>query len=160
MRVHRKVWRYVPAGAHPLHVGYILRAGGRWNRQGVYGCIYTAFTQQGARAEYHKYIRRETPSRFNREPKELVSIQVFVDPVMDLTDKTISPISPQEPFLIEDTPADLESCRSLADAIRRMGYVGIIAPSAALLGEKNLIIYIDGLAGNIHLDEGGDRVPL
>ncbi len=160
MRIQRKVWRHVPAGAHPLHAGYILRAGGRWNRRGVYGCIYTAFSQQGVRAEYMKYLKREASSDLGVGPRELVSIRVDIEPVADLTNTETSPIPPDEPFLIGDESADLEACRALADSLRSNDFVGIIAPSAALLGEKNLIIYIDGLAGNVRLDEGGDRVPL
>ena len=160
MRIRRKVWRHVPAGAHPLHAGYILRAGGRWNRWGVYGCLYTAFTQKGARTEYKKYVQREAASGFGVEPRELVSIQAALEPVADLTNKKTSTISPDEPFLTGDEPADLEACRALADSLRSDGFVGIIAPSAALPRGKNLMIYIDGLAEHVRLDVGGDRIPL
>jgi RES domain-containing protein len=160
VRIRRKVWRHVPAGAHPLHAGYILRAGGRWNRQGVYGCLYTAFTQRGVRAEYQKALHSRGLEGFDLAPSEIVSFQVDLEPVADLTDKKSSPVPPGEPFLTGDEPADLEACRALADSLRSDGYVGIIAPSAALDGEKNLVIYIDGVAKNIRLDDGGDRIPL
>ena len=107
-----------------------------------------------------KYLKREASSDLGVGPRELVSIRVDIEPVADLTITETSPIPPDEPFLIGDESADLEACRALADSLRSNDFVGIIAPSAALLGEKNLIIYIDGLAGNVRLDEGGDRVPL
>lgn len=160
MRIRRKVWRHVPAGAHPLDAGYILRAGGRWNRKGVYGCLYTAFTQRGVRAEYEKALRSRGLKGFELTPREIVSIRADLEPVADLTDKKASPVSPNEQFLTGDDAADLEACRALADSLRSDGFVGIVAPSAALDGEKNLVIYIDGLAKNIRLDDGGDRIPL
>ncbi len=107
-----------------------------------------------------KYLQREASSDLGVGPRELVSIQVDLESVADLTNKETSPVPPDEPFLTGDEPADLEACRALADSLRRDGFVGIIASSAALPDEKNLIIYIDGLAGNVRLDDGGDRVPL
>ncbi|MCK4782794.1 MAG: RES family NAD+ phosphorylase [Desulfobacteraceae bacterium] len=146
MRYKGKVWRHVPAGAHPLHAGYILRAGGRWNRQGVYGCLYTSLTKRGALAEFAKFFHNLS--------------DVDLDPVADLTNKATSPIPPDEPFLTGNDPSDFEACRALADSLRAAGYVALITPSAARPGEKNLDIYLDGLAGNKHIDEGGERIPL
>ena len=150
----------MPAGAHPLHAGYILRAGGRWNRQGAYGCLYTSLTRSGVRTEYRKALERAGADGFAMKPREIVSILAELEPVLDLTDEASSPVRPMESFLTGDAPADLEACRTLADALRAGGYAGLITPSAASPNAKNLVIYIDGPAGQIRLDDGGDRIPL
>ncbi|MCJ7709171.1 MAG: RES family NAD+ phosphorylase [Anaerolineales bacterium] len=159
MRYRGKVWRHVPAGAHPLNAGYILRAAGRWNRPGIYGCLYTSLTPDGARAEYHKYLRRAGVVGATN-PRELVSIEVDIDAIVDLTDSGSSPVPPTSPFLTGDDPKELERCRSLADSLRARGCAGILAPSSAAPGDKNLAIYIDGIAGNVTLEAGADRLPL
>lgn len=160
MRYKGEVWRHIPAGEHPLHVGYILRASGRWNRAGVYGCLYTAFTKEGAIAEYKKFLERENTTSIKSKPRDLISIKVNVNPVLDLTSKKTALVLPTSPFLTGDDPEDLEKCRVLADTARDQGYAAIIAPSAAINGEKNLLIYIDGPADDIQLDDGGERIPL
>jgi RES domain-containing protein len=157
MRVRREVWRHIPKGKEPLHVGHILRATGRWNRAGVYGCLYTSLKEEGAVAEYRKYLEKANIDFSKTKPRDLITIKVDLDPVMDLTNKKKSLVSPDSPYLTGDEPEDLENCRALADTIRDQGYAGIIVPSAAVDGEKNLIIYIDGPAGKIKIDDGGTR---
>jgi len=157
--LNRKVWRHVPKGAEPLHVGYILKASGRWNRGGEYGCLYTSFSKSGARSEYRKLMER-TGTGGVLAPRDLVSIRVGLARVADLTDPASSPVSPASEFLIGDDDAGLEQCRLLADYLRGQGYGGLIVPSAAEAGTKNLVIYIDGPAGEVELRDGGDREPI
>lgn len=160
MKFKGTVWRHVPREAFPLHVGFILKARGRWNREGEYGCIYTSLKKKGARAEYHKYLQKSEVNAKKLKPRELVSIEVEISPIVDLTVSNPLSISPKASFLIGDRPDDLESCRTLADSLRAEGYAGIIVPSASCKGEKNLIIYTDGPPRNLSLEVGGERIPL
>lgn len=160
MRFKGEVWRHIPAGEYPLHAGYILRASGRWNRAGVYGCLYTAFTKEGAIAEYEKFLERENTTSIKSKPRELVSIKVDINPVLDLTSKKTALVPPTSPFLTGDDPDALEKCRVLADTAREQGFAAMIVPSAVIEGGKNLVIYVDGPAGDIQLDDGGKRIPL
>jgi len=88
---------------------------------------------------------------------DLVSIEGDVHLVIDLTEADNGIVDPAAAFLTGDSPEDFEKCRSLADDLRSAGFVAAIAPSAASPGEKNLVIYIDGPAQQIALDQGPDR---
>jgi hypothetical protein len=124
-------------------------------RLSVHGA-HPARRQSGIR----KALEDLQPGRQAHNPRELVSILVDLEAVVDLTDWASSPISPEAPFLTGSNPEDLEACRALADALRAQGYVGLLVPSAAASNEKNLIIYIDGLAGKINIYEGDEQLPL
>jgi len=162
LRFQGNVWRHVPAGAHPLHAGYILQARGRWNRAGLYGCLYTSLEPVGAVAEYLKYLQQAGISPGNRPHKrKLVSLQVNLSPVMDLTDPEGSPVPPSASFLVGDSASDLEACRNLADSLRSLGYAGIIAPSSPAPAFKNLMIYLDHTPSkDVQIMEGADRIAL
>lgn len=154
------VWRHVPAGAHPLHAGWILRASGRWNRPGRYGCLYTATSRGGAVAEWQRYVERAGPGT-DRRPRDVVSIVVRVRPVADFTDHTFCRrFGVTLAQLTGDADADWEACRTLADVLRAERYRALHAPSAALTGTANLIIYLEGAADDLLLNEGGDRTAL
>jgi RES domain-containing protein len=155
------VWRYVPRGAHPLHVGFILLAHGRWNRHGQYGCLYTSLSREGALAEYTKELRRIGIEPVADQRKDLVSLNVGVARVLDLTDaRQRRHFGITLDTLTNDGDDDLESCRLVADLARLRGYGAILSPSAALAGAQNLNLYIDGRADHMRLMEGSDRSPL
>lgn len=155
------VWRYVPRTAHPLHVGFILLAAGRWNRHDDYGCLYTSLSREGAQAEYAKELKRLGIDSNADQPKDLVSLSVGVARVLDLTDdRERKRFGITLATLAGDTEDDLESCRLVADLARLQGYDAILSPSAALTGARNLNLYIDGRADHLRIMEGPDRAPL
>jgi RES domain-containing protein len=155
------VWRIVPAKAFALHVGYILRARGRWNREGVYGCLYTALSREGALAEWAKYLRAAGVPPEASAPRDLVSLEMQVEPVLDLTSPAVRrKLRIQLATITGDSPEDLEVCRSIADLARQQGYVAILSPSAALRGSTNLNLYVDGRADHYLLGEGSHRLSV
>jgi len=72
---------HVPKGAYVLHTGFILRANGRRNRPGLYGCLYTAMTQEGVATEYLKYLARSGVNPSAIVPRDLVTVKVVIRPV-------------------------------------------------------------------------------
>ena len=158
MKFEGEVWRHIPAGAHPLNLRYILKASGRWNRAGIYGCLYTSLSELGARAEFDKYLLKSGLSIALINPREIVSIIAKVNNVLDITSPNNGYVHPDELYLVGDEAGHIEKCHKLADAARLAGYVGLLVPSAAIDNERNLIIYIDGPPDEIDLDVGGKRI--
>ena len=155
-----RVWRHVPVGAEPLHLGWILRAGrGRWNsRRPRLPCLYTSLTAAGATAEFEKHhATYGAPRR-----RDLVSVEVDVGPVLDLTDRRILRAAGIDPeVLTGDRPWELAACRAIAGHfVLGEGYGAILAPSAARTGESNLMIYLRTTAGIRHLGNGPDRLTI
>ncbi|HET7585106.1 MAG TPA: RES family NAD+ phosphorylase [Gemmatimonadaceae bacterium] len=155
------MWRYVPRNAHPLDVGFVLRADGRWNRYGEYGCLYTSLSRTGALAEYAKLLTHVGIPPADDAQRDLVTIRVHVRRVLDLcTPSILRSLNITTGDITGDNGDSLELCRTLADNARSDGYNAILSPSAAAGGEKNLNIYIDGGAQDILLALGSIREPL
>ena len=155
------VWRHVPVGAEPLHLGYILKATrGRWNtRRPRLPCLYTALTPEGAIAELDKHAEAFAGRRRRRD---LVSLRVDVDNILDLTAAgTRARLRAPKAVLTGDEPGDLVFCRALARREVLHGrYDAILAPSAALRGGVNLMIYTVRTDHIHELANGPDRVTI
>lgn len=155
-----RVWRHIPVGAVPLHLGWILRAGrGRWNTQRPrLPCLYTSLRPQGAIGEYQKHLAEYGhPKR-----RDLVSLDVSVRPVLDLTSARIRQrLGVSLDTLTGDTSADLIRCRRIArEAVLRDEYCAILAPSASIRGDVNLMIYIESTRGIRSMMDGPDRITI
>lgn len=155
-----RVWRHVPVGAEPLHLGWILKATrGRWNtRRPRLPCLYTSLTPEGAVAEFEKHLAEYGAPR----RRDLVSIDVGVGPVLDLTSSRILRRLGLDPAaLTGDGPGDLAACRAIARGHVLHGpYRAILAPSASLPGAANLMIYVESTNGIQDLSNGPDRVTI
>ena len=156
----------MPAGAEPLHLGaFLSHSQGRWNRKGQYAALYTALTEAGARAEWRRLVELAGSAV---GPRELVSIDVSVEPLLDLTDLenyqdlcTRARLIPQTGFLSALAGVGHEHCQRLADQARKERYTALLVPSAAAPGEVNLVVYADVVAPKqIVLANGPDRVGL
>jgi len=155
------VWRHIPRDTHPLHAGYILQAAGRWNREGLYGALYTSLSKHGAIAELLKLTAHQGIPISDLDPRDLVSIKVTCSPVLDLTS-----IGVRRRFgitlvqLRSDTFHSIEHCRTIADLGRQQGFRGILAPSAADNDATNLVVYLEGPTQSLWLEEGGKRFAI
>jgi hypothetical protein len=145
-------------GAQPLHAGWMQLARGRWNTQRPrIACLYTSYSADGALTEYDKLAREE--AGYATRPRDLVSIQVDVEPVLDLCDPEV-----QLRYEITDRLMRGRSyawChRVVNEAILRDGYRAIRAPSAAVDGVVNLMIYPESQDGRLRYSDGPDRLPI
>ena len=158
MRVRREVWRHVPRGAEALHAGWMQLARGRWNTQRPrIACLYTAYTAWGALGEYDKLANGE--AGYATRPRDLVSIRVDVQPVLDLTD-------PEQCERYGIRPGELAAARYTAchrvvrEAVLRDGFRAIRAPSAAVPREINLMIYPESQHGRLRYSDGASRIAI
>jgi RES domain-containing protein len=143
-----------------LHLGWILEAKrGRWNTQRPrLPCIYTSLKPQGAIAEFHKHLAEyNAPQR-----RDLVSINVSVRPVLDLTNpRIVRRLGIDAGLLTGDSQRALVTCRAIArQHVLHGPFRGILAPSAALDNEVNLMIYIESTNGIQSLENGPDRITI
>lgn len=145
-------------GAQPLHAGWMQMARGRWNTQRPrIACLYTSHTADGALAEYDKLVREEPG--YGTRPRDLVSVKVDVEPVLDLFD----------PEMVERY--ELTGSRMLGrgygfthqavrQAVLHDGFRAIRAPSAAVDGVVNLMIYPESHEGRLRYFDGPDRLAI
>lgn len=134
------------------------RARGRWNTQRPrITCLYTAYTERGALAEYDKLAREPA---YSRRPRDLVSVRVDVAPVLDLTNPDLQAhYTITVAQIIGERSHDLSACRRVVRrAVIEDGYRAVRAPSAAMLGEMNLMIYPESQHGRLLLSNGGARL--
>lgn len=127
----------------------------------MYGCLYTSLTKTGAIAEYRKVLARLGLRPEAQEPRDLTSVLVVVEPVLDLTDAAvIKRLRVDAAAILRDDDEALELCRLISDIARAEGYSAVLSPSVAAHGARNLNIYIDTPPSQLQLSPGAKREPL
>jgi RES domain-containing protein len=123
--------------------------------------LYTALTREGALAEFRKHFLDAGFAAGSLAPRDLVSIDVRVEPVLDLTDpEVLARLGIDPARLVGDRPADRTVCRRAAWAAVRDGHRGVLAPSAAQPGECTLMLYPESHQGRLVVRNGPGRIPI
>ena len=154
MRFDDTVWRHLPRDGHPLNWGFILEASGRWNWK-RYACLYTSTSKDGVLAEFVK-DRRRTPGY--SKPHDICSIDVEIENVLNLTHwKTRDSLNISKDKIISDSINSKRLCKQIGEKAIHEGYNGILAPSAAIENEKNLMVFPSTFSDQIDICLGSER---
>ncbi len=125
---------------------------GRYHRSDAAGAWYASSKEGAAWIEFFRHTTSTELSPL--EVKRRVG-RVEVDrlDVLDLKDPDVlSALGIEEDDLIAD---DLALCQDIAEAAAALGFMAILAPSAAMMGEKTLVVFPAGVK---HVKEVHSRV--
>lgn len=143
------VYRHVSSQYDPLDISGSLKTGGRWNPQGEFGVLYAALDEETAMAELERLAERQGLTLEDLAPRDLVSIEVSVSKVLDLTDKTIlQQIGIRENEIVGN---DVSLCLAVSRLARRAGFEATLAPSATKKGAI-LVVFPDRLKPTSRLE--------
>lgn len=146
------VWRQVSPQRHILDLLDPAPYPGRYHRQSDPGTWYSSLTEHGAWAEHirHHPAGGVSPMEVRRRIGRARAVDLVV---LDLTDaKVRKQLGTRKQHLIGK---DWTTCQRLASLARAAGLDGILAPSAALPGQTNLVVFASALA---KLTAGSSRI--
>lgn len=135
------------AGVDPLSTFASQANGGRYNDRGVPGVLYTSIDKETAVAEVIRGLRVRGVSSNNFGPEHwwAYEIRVSVSNLLDLReDTTRSALEVTSEVLVTD---DTDETRRIGNYARENGFQAILAPSAAAVGNDNLVLFLDALPG-------------
>lgn len=150
IEVHTTVYRHVSSG-RDCRSGEGARAhGGRWNPPGSFPALYTALTPYVACRELARLASRQKVTVEDLLPRTLCVLELRLTRVVDLT--TEGNLSLVGLSLDDITGDDPSRCRELGDVAHRMGFEGLLVPSATGAG-YNFIVFPLNLASDSLIDE-------
>jgi len=115
---------------------------GRYHREGDPGAWYASSKQRAAWAELFRHLGsgRLLPSEVRRR---VGRVRIQEVEVLDLTDpNTRKQLGVSETELVGD---DRSLCQEISSAARASGLDGILAPAAAVRGERTLVVFPSGM---------------
>ncbi len=130
----------------PLDIKGSIKYGGRWNRENIYGALYTSVDKETSKAEFIKAVEARGYDVKDLFLRRISTIEVILKKVLDLT---IPENRKKFRIKLSDIKSDEENskekCLKVADKARELGYEAIFSPSAADPKGKNLNIFSDKL---------------
>ena len=115
---------------------------GRYHRRGGPGVWYASDREQAAWAELFRHFTDDGVGPFEVR-RRVGAVDVAGFQVLDLTDERVrSSLG----LLLEDLVGDEYSIsQELAEAAAKAGFAGILAPSAAMVGRRMLVVFSTGM---------------
>ena len=148
------VYRHISSQYDALDSSGSLKAGGRWNSRGEYEVLYTALKEETAKAELERLAERQGLTLDDLAPRDLVSIEVSLSKVLDLTDKKIlQQIGINDNEIVGN---DISLCLEISRLARGAGFEAILTPSATKKGAI-LILFPDHLQPSSRLEVIGKK---
>jgi len=119
--------------------------GGRYNAPGEFGPLYCSLEENTAAAEVARGLRAvgQDPAAYPEGSWILYELEIQADEVLDLTDEETLTLLGLQPAML--TGDHRQVTQRLGREAREAGYQAILAPSAAVPGGKNLILFLDRL---------------
>ncbi len=119
------------------------RGDGRYHRHGGPGVWYASDQEQAAWAELFRHFLDEGVDPFEVR-RRIGAVKVDDLEILDLTSANVrSVLGVSDCDLIGD---DYAPTQALADAARAAGFSGLLAPAAALPGQRTLVAFAAGMA--------------
>jgi RES domain-containing protein len=133
----------VRQGLDPLATTGSFNAGGRFNPPNEFGALYTSLNANTAAQEIARGLRQRGVEleQFPEGKWWVYELEVKLESVLDLTDEDILEKSGISASSL--TGSDVNATRRIAAEARERDYEGLLVPSAAAPGSKNLVIFLD-----------------
>lgn len=143
-------FRHVSPTAEPLSGTGARIHGGRWNPPNSYATLYLGTDRETVVREFHRMARKQGLDAADFAPRDICSIRVHLESVLDLTPAdTRAALGLTDSLLVR---GDATYCRAVGEAAHYLSLEGVLAPSAT--GEGTVLaVFLGRLSG-------GSRVEL
>jgi RES domain-containing protein len=149
------VYRQISLGYQALSGEGARSRGGRWNPPQSFPVLYTSPSVDVVLAEIARKARRAGFAPADLMPRRLITYEVGLQRVLDLSDAGNREASGFSLAVVTDD--DIRICQAIGEAAHYLGLEGILAPSAAAPGHA-LSIFLNKLLPGSVVDVVTDEV--
>lgn len=143
--VSATLYRVVQRGIDPLSTQGSALNGGRYNLPGTEGVLYASFEKVTAIGEVARGLRARgiDPQEYAADDWWAYELELSSSRLLDLTDQNV--LERLQVSAVALVANDVTLIRQIGKQALDAGYEGIIAPSAAHEGAKNLVIFLNAV---------------